>query len=75
VKRSGRDEPMWVAIHMYMEAMLEISLYSYFHLKLAKVLRLSNYLLCFQQNWRRRQNWICLEARRLGVGEEDREEK
>jgi hypothetical protein len=25
VKRSGRDEPMWVAIHMCMEAMLGIS--------------------------------------------------
>jgi hypothetical protein len=29
VKRSGRDEPMWVAIHKCMEAMLGISLYSY----------------------------------------------
>jgi hypothetical protein len=28
VKRSGRDEPMWVAIHMCMEVMLGISLYS-----------------------------------------------
>jgi hypothetical protein len=27
-KRSGRDEPMWVAIHMHMEVMLGISLYS-----------------------------------------------
>jgi hypothetical protein len=25
-KRSGRDEPMWVAIHKCMEAMLGISL-------------------------------------------------
>jgi hypothetical protein len=32
VKRSGTDEPMWVAIHMYMEAMLGISLYSYLFL-------------------------------------------
>jgi hypothetical protein len=29
VKRSGRDEPMWVVIYMCMEAMLGISLYSY----------------------------------------------
>jgi hypothetical protein len=29
VKRSGRDELMWVLIHMCMEAMLGISLYSY----------------------------------------------
>jgi hypothetical protein len=27
VKRSGRDEPMWVTIHMYMEAILGISLF------------------------------------------------
>jgi hypothetical protein len=38
VKRSGRDEPMWVATHMCMEAMLGISLYSYLYLKLAKTL-------------------------------------
>jgi hypothetical protein len=29
VKRSGRDESIWVVIHMCMEAMLGISLYSY----------------------------------------------
>jgi hypothetical protein len=28
VKRSGRDEQMWFAVHMCMEAMLAISLYS-----------------------------------------------
>jgi hypothetical protein len=38
VKRSGRDEPMWVLIHMCMEAMLVISLYRYPYLKLAKML-------------------------------------
>jgi hypothetical protein len=36
VNRSGRDEPIQVVIHMCMEAMLRISLYSYPHLKLAK---------------------------------------
>jgi hypothetical protein len=36
-KRSGRDEPMWVAIHMYTEATLGISLYSYLYLKQAKM--------------------------------------
>jgi hypothetical protein len=44
VKRSGRDEPMWVAIHKCMEAMLGISLHSYLYLKLAKALCLSYYL-------------------------------
>jgi hypothetical protein len=47
VKRSGRDEPIQVVIHMCMEAMLEISLYSYPYLKLAKMLWISYYFLCF----------------------------
>jgi hypothetical protein len=34
VKRSGRDEPIWVAIYMCMEATLGISLYS--HLQACK---------------------------------------
>jgi hypothetical protein len=29
VKRSGRDESTWVVTHLYMKAMLGISLYSY----------------------------------------------
>jgi hypothetical protein len=37
-RRSGRDEPMWVAIHKCMEATLGISLYSCLHLKLQKKL-------------------------------------
>jgi hypothetical protein len=41
VKRPGRDEPMWIAIHKCMEPMLEISLYSYVYLKLAKTICLS----------------------------------
>jgi hypothetical protein len=47
VKRPGRDEPMCVVIQMCMEAMLGISLYSFLYLKLAKMLCLSYYLLCF----------------------------
>jgi hypothetical protein len=50
VKRSGRDEPTWVAINKCTEAMLGISLYSYLYLKLAKTLCLSYYLLCFLFN-------------------------
>jgi hypothetical protein len=46
VKRSGRDESIQVVIHMCMEAMLKISLYSYSYLKLAKMLCLSYYYLC-----------------------------
>jgi hypothetical protein len=47
VKRSGRDEPIRVVIYMCMEAMLGISLYIYFYLKLAKMLCLSYYCLYF----------------------------
>jgi hypothetical protein len=38
VKRSVRDESILVAIHICMEAMLRICLYSYPYLKLAKML-------------------------------------
>jgi hypothetical protein len=50
VKRSGRDEPIWVAIQKCMKAMLGISLYSCLYLKLAKMLCLSYYLLHFLFN-------------------------
>jgi hypothetical protein len=30
MKRSGREEPRWVVIHMCIETMLGIFLYSYF---------------------------------------------
>jgi hypothetical protein len=46
VKRSGRDESVWVVIHMCMEAMLGISVYSCPYLKLAKMLCLSYCCLC-----------------------------
>jgi hypothetical protein len=48
VRRSDRDESIQVVIHMYMEAMLEISLYSY--LKLAKMLCLPYYHIRFVFN-------------------------
>jgi hypothetical protein len=51
----GRDEPMWVAIHKYMEAMLGMSLYSYLYLKLGKTLCVSYYRLCFLFNKIREQ--------------------
>jgi hypothetical protein len=50
VKRSGRDEPIQVVIHLCMKAMLGIALYSYLYLKLAKTLFLSYYLLSFLFN-------------------------
>jgi hypothetical protein len=37
MKRSGRDEPIWVVIHKCTEATLGISPYSYFYFKLTKM--------------------------------------
>jgi hypothetical protein len=50
VKRSGRDEPVWVIIHIYMERTQGISLYSYLYLKLAKTPCFSYYLFWFVFN-------------------------
>jgi hypothetical protein len=50
LKRSGRHEPVWVVIHMCLEAILGISLYSYPYLNLEKMLCLSYYLLRFLFN-------------------------
>jgi hypothetical protein len=50
VKRTGNDESIQVVIHMCMEAMLGISLYSYLFHKLAKTLCLFYYHLCFLFN-------------------------
>jgi hypothetical protein len=50
VKKSGREDSMWVAIHKCMEAMLRISLHSYLYFKLAKMICLSYCLLCFLFN-------------------------
>jgi hypothetical protein len=55
VKRSGRDEPMWVAIHMCTEAKLGISHCSYHYLKLSKMLCFSYYFFCFLFNKIRKQ--------------------
>jgi hypothetical protein len=76
MKRSSRDESIWVAIHMCMEAMLGIPLYSYPYLKLAKTVYLS-YCLCLLFNkigeegrtgsvWKR-QGWG--EREKVGAGE------
>jgi uncharacterized membrane protein YbaN (DUF454 family) len=49
-KRSGTAESIRIVIHLCMEAMLGISLYSYPYLKLAKMLCLSYYCLCLLFN-------------------------
>jgi hypothetical protein len=70
VKRSGRNKPMKVAIHKFMEPMLGISLYSCLYLKLAKTLCHCYYLLCFLFNKIRRRgaDRFCLEADVGGLG-------
>jgi hypothetical protein len=68
VKRSGRDEPMWVAIHMCMEAMLGISLYNCLYPKLAKSLCLSYYLLCFLFNKIREEGRKGSAWKQVGLG-------
>jgi hypothetical protein len=67
VKRSGRNEPVWVAIHKCMEAMLGISLYSCLYLKLAKTLCFSYYILCFLFNKIGEQKGRTGSAPKLGV--------
>jgi hypothetical protein len=59
---------MWVAIHMCMEATLGISLYSCFYFKLAKMIRLSYYLLCFLFNKIREQEGGTGSAWKCGGG-------
>jgi hypothetical protein len=59
---------MWVVIHKGMETTLGISLYSYLHLKLAKMLCLSYYLLCFLFNKIREQEGRTVSARKHGDG-------
>jgi hypothetical protein len=46
MKKSGRDESIQVVIHICMETMVGISLYSYAYVTLAKMLCLSYYCLC-----------------------------
>jgi hypothetical protein len=47
VKKTGRDEPIWVVVHICMETTQGISLYSCLYLKLAKMPCFSFYFLCF----------------------------
>jgi hypothetical protein len=71
VKRSGRDEPVWVVTHMCMETMLGISLYSYPYLKLVKTLYLSYYWYVFPST--KFQVLLGSEVGRKGQGAEGRD--
>jgi hypothetical protein len=70
VKRAGRDEPIWAAMHKCMEPMLGISLYSCLYLKLAKMPYLSYYLLSFLFNKIREQEGGTGSAWKWGEGKE-----
>jgi hypothetical protein len=56
VNRTGRDEPMWVAIHKCMEATVGISLYNYLYLKLAKIICLS--VFSSTKSEKKRAEWV-----------------
>jgi hypothetical protein len=67
VKRSCKNEPIWVAIHKCMEAIPGISLYSYLYPKLAKMLSfLLSVMFSLQQNQRTRgQNRFCSKGEKV----------
>jgi uncharacterized ion transporter superfamily protein YfcC len=68
VKRSGRNEPMLVVIHMCMKAMVGICVAMSQASKNIMSFLLS-IVFSLQQNWRmRRQNRFCLEAGWWGRG-------
>jgi hypothetical protein len=69
-ERSGRDEPMWFAIHQYLEARLGISLYSYLYLKLAKTLYLFiiSYILSSTKSENKRVEKVLPGSGSIGVG-------
>jgi hypothetical protein len=68
VKRSGRDEPVWVVIHKCMEATLGLSLYSYlFQSSKNAISFLLSLMFSLQQSWRKsEQNRFCIEAGCVG---------
>jgi hypothetical protein len=73
VKRSGRDEPMWVAIHKCMKAILGTSLSAELSLSQTSKNAISfllSLMFSLQQNWRRRGwNRVCPDAGGWGRGE------
>jgi hypothetical protein len=57
--QTGRDELMWVAIHVCMEAALRISLHSYFYLKF-----IITYVFTSTKSENKKVNRFCPEVRR-----------
>jgi hypothetical protein len=68
VKRSGRNEPIWVAIHKCMEATLGISRYEYLYPKLAKMIFfLISYVFSSTKS-DERVEWVLPGSKGLGEG-------
>jgi hypothetical protein len=65
---SGRDESVWVVIHMCLETTQVISLYIYLNLKLAKTLCFSFHLIYFFFNKIREQEGRTGSAQRCWGG-------
>jgi hypothetical protein len=68
-KRSGRNKPVWVTIHKFMEAMLGISFYSYLYPKLAKqyVFLIISYIFLTKKSEKRTEQ-VVPGSRRWGHG-------
>jgi hypothetical protein len=64
VKRSGKEEPIWVVIHINMET----SLNSYLYLKLARVLCFSYYLFSSTKSENKRTEQVLPGGRGWGGG-------
>jgi hypothetical protein len=69
LKRSGRDEPKWVVIHMCMEAMIGISLCICLYLKVVQTVCFSYHLLCFLFNKTGNKRVEHVLPRSRGVGQ------
>jgi hypothetical protein len=68
VKRSDRVEPICVVIHMCMEAMLEISPYSYLYLKLAKLILIISYVFSSTKSEDKRAEQVLPGGEEAGGG-------
>jgi hypothetical protein len=71
VKRSGKDEPMGVVIHVCVKAMLGVFLYSYPYLQPAKMLCLSYHCLYLLFNKIGQEARQVLPGSEVGAGERE----
>jgi hypothetical protein len=62
VKRSGRNEPIWVVIHICLETTQGISQYGYLHLRLAKAPRFFKKIIFYVFSSTKSENRRAIEA-------------